>query len=158
MKLRKLMPGAVLLVALASAQAQAQAALPQDTVAAALPSDVAMVAALPTDGAGVAALPPGLEPVPPENWTAEMLLGAEVRDHAAQAVAAVRDVQVTPEGRLQGLLVEIGGLWGIGARTVAVPVSQVTVARPSDAPVKGEVRVHLAISAEALKALPAVEG
>ncbi|MBL8561059.1 MAG: PRC-barrel domain-containing protein [Gemmobacter sp.] len=105
-----------------------------------------------------AALPPGLEPVPPETWTAEMLLGAEVRDLAAESVAAVRDVQLSPEGRLQGLLVEIGGLWGIGARTVAVPLTQVTVARPADAPVKGEVRVHLAISADALKSLPEVEG
>lgn len=139
MTLRKLMPGAVVLVALASAHVQAQAALP-------------------THSSDMAALPPGLTPVPPENWTAEMLLGAEVRDRAAQAVAAVRDVQLTREGRLQGLLIEIGGLWGIGARTVAVPLSQVTVARPADAPVKGEVRVHLAISAAALKALPAVDG
>ena len=149
MTLRKLMPGAVVLVALASAHVQAQAALPTHS------SDMA---ALPTHGAGMAGLPPGLTPVPPENWTAEMLLGAEVRDRAAQAVAAVRDVQLTREGRLHGLLIEIGGLWGIGARTVAVPLSQVTVARPADAPVKGEVRVHLAISAAALKALPAVDG
>lgn len=148
MTLRKWMPGAVVLVALASAHVQAQAALPTDR---------AGMAALPTHR-DMAALPPGLTPVPPENWTAEMLLGAEVRDRAAQAVAAVRDVQLTREGRLQGLLIEIGGLWGIGARTVAVPLSQVTVARPADAPVKGEVRVHLAISAAALKALPAVDG
>ena len=139
MKMRYLSAAAVLLVALTSAHVQAPAALP-------------------TDLAGMAALPPGLTPVPPENWTAEMLLGAEVRDRAAQAVAAVRDVQVTREGRLQGLLIEIGGLWGIGAKTVAVPLAQVTVARPADAPVKGEVRVHLAISAAALKALPAVDG
>ena len=75
----------------------------------------------PQGAAITASLPPGLEPVPPENWTAEMLLGAEVRDRAETPVAEVRDVQLTREGRLLGLLVEIGGLWGIGAKTVAVP-------------------------------------
>ena len=44
----------------------------------------ALVAALvATPVQAQAALPPGLEPVPPETWTAEMLLGAEVRDLAA---------------------------------------------------------------------------
>ena len=112
----------------------------------------------PQQAAITASLPPGLEPVPPENWTAEMLLGAEVRDRAEIPVAEVRDVQLTREGRLLGLLVEIGGLWGIGAKTVAVPLAQVTVARPVDAASEPALRVHLAISADALKALPEVEG
>ena len=112
----------------------------------------------PQPAAITASLPPGLEPVPPENWTAEMLLGAEVRDRAETPVAEVRDVQLTHEGRLLGLLVEIGGLWGIGAKTVAVPLAHVTVARPVDAASEPALRVHLAISADALKALPEVEG
>lgn len=143
MVMRNPVSSVVLVMALAVSQGLAQVDGPQHA---------AITASLPPG------LPPGLEPVPPENWTAEMLLGAEVRDRAETPVAEVRDVQLTREGRLLGLLVEIGGLWGIGAKTVAVPLAQVTVARPVDAASEPALRVHLAISADALKALPEVEG
>lgn len=98
--------------------------------------------------------PANLVLVPPEALTADMLHGADVRDRAQESVAEVRDVVLSPEGRLSGLLVEIGGLWGIGAKRVAVPMARLTVLRPADAPLGATVRVQLDMTAEALKALP----
>ena len=58
----------------------------------------------------------------------DQLIGQRVKDPQGKEVGDVENVLVAPDGRVAGLVVEWGGLAGLGARQVAVPWRDVQVA------------------------------
>lgn len=54
----------------------------------------------------------------------EQLVGKEIYGSNNQNIGEVEDVVVGPNARLESVLVDVGGFLGIGARRVAIPISQ----------------------------------
>ncbi|WP_413875224.1 PRC-barrel domain-containing protein [Albidovulum sp.] len=97
-----------------------------------------------------APLPEGYAAIAPDALTAEMLTGANVHDMADVTIAEVSDLVLTPEGQATEVVVDVGGLLGIGAKQVAIPMERVTVAQNAD----GAVQVYVDMTKDELKALP----
>jgi hypothetical protein len=68
-------------------------------------------------------------------------------------IGSVNDILITPEGRAQGVLVDIGGFLGLGAHTVALDMSQVHFLRDES----GVQFVAVNSTREALESAPAYE-
>lgn len=110
------------------------------------------------DGTGMAAapakgtmmLPEGYTAIGLDALTAETLTGADVRDATDASIAEVADLVLSPEGRVTGVVLDVGGFLGMGVKTVALPMDRLTVARTEG----GAVRVWVAMTKEELEALP----
>ena len=59
----------------------------------------------------------------------DQLIGQRVKDPQGKEVGDVENVLVAPDGRVAGLVVEWGGLAGLGANQVAVPWKDVQVSQ-----------------------------
>lgn len=102
--------------------------------ASAVPEAASADAALAETGAGTA---PASAPVFTEHHrmlegeerTADLLLGADVYDAQGEAVGAVDDLVIAADNRIEGLLVDVGGFLGIGAREVALGLDEVQFMR-----------------------------
>lgn len=75
------------------------------------------------------------------------LLGAEVKNARAETIGEVASVFLDPNGRVQDVIVSIGGFLGMGERDVAIPWNEVRV----DAADGGVVTT---LSEDELRALP----
>ncbi|WP_128514572.1 PRC-barrel domain-containing protein [Tabrizicola thermarum] len=110
------------------------------------------------DGTGMAAapakgtmtLPEGYTAIGLDALTAETLTGADVRDATDASIAEVADLVLSPEGRVTGVVLDVGGFLGMGVKTVALPMDRLTVARTEG----GAVRVWVDMTKEELEALP----
>jgi hypothetical protein len=96
------------------------------------------------------ALPEGYAEVNREELTAETLTGANVHDSTDASIAEVSDLVLTGDGQVTDVILDVGGFLGIGARTVAIPMDRLTVAR-TDA---GDVTLWVDMTKEELEALP----
>jgi uncharacterized protein YrrD len=143
-------------------------AAPADPAAPAAPADPAAPAA-PADPAAPAA--PGAEQpgvvddrvgvgTPPEgfvqaDWavlTADDLMRAEVYDRFNERVSGIDDVVLSADGSaVEGVLMNIGGFLGLGARTVMVDADFIEVHHD---PEFRDVRVYLHMTEAELEALP----
>jgi len=56
----------------------------------------------------------------------EALIGKEIYGADGESLGEIEDV-IEKQGRLQAVLVDVGGFLGFGARRVAVPVDQISV-------------------------------
>jgi uncharacterized protein YrrD len=141
---------------------------PADPAAPAAPADPAAPAA-PADPAAPAA--PGAEQpgvvddrvgvgTPPEgfvqaDWavlTADDLMRAEVYDRFNERVSGIDDVVLSADGSaVEGVLINIGGFLGLGARTVMVDADFIEVHHD---PEFRDVRVYLHMTEAELEALP----
>jgi hypothetical protein len=95
------------------------------------------------------ALPEGYAAVEGNTLTAEMLTGANVRDASDASIAEVSDLVLSPEGQVTHVVLDVGGFLGIGAKSVALPMEELTVAQRD-----GAVLVWVGLSREELEALP----
>jgi hypothetical protein len=100
-------------------------------------------AAAPTD-ATTMTLPEGYESVERNTLT-----GANVRDASDASIAEVSDLVLSPEGQVTHVVLDVGGFLGIGAKSVALPMEELTVAQRD-----GTVRLWVGLSREELEALP----
>lgn len=98
---------------------------------------------------GDMALPEGYASVEPTALTAETLTGADVRDASDAEIAEVSDLVLTEDGQVTHLVVDVGGFLGMGAKSVALPMENVTVAQRD-----GAVRVWVNMTREELEAMP----
>lgn len=60
-------------------------------------------------------------------WRASDLMNKDVRDRAGDSVGKVKDLLIGRDGRLIAMVVEAGGVLGVGGHLVAVPADMVTV-------------------------------
>jgi hypothetical protein len=95
------------------------------------------------------ALPEGYAAVGADALTAEMLTGANVRDTSDAAIAEVSDLVLTESGQVTHVVLDVGGFLGIGAKSVALPMEELSVAERD-----GAVTVWVNMTREELEALP----
>lgn len=96
-----------------------------------------------------AALPEGYAAVEPAALTADMLTGANVHDATDASIAEISDLVLTEEGQVTHVVLDVGGFLGIGAKSVALPMENLTVAQNGDS-----VRLWVDMTREELEALP----
>jgi sporulation protein YlmC with PRC-barrel domain len=81
---------------------------------------------------------------------AEDVIGAELVDFEGNSIATVDDVVIDAQGGVEAVLVNVGGFLGFGARTVVIPMSDVTV----DTDIEGEIVLRTALTSEDLENMP----
>ena len=94
----------------------------------------AMLAAVTAARAGKSQEQAAPEPTPEEKMARRFpqpvrvgfLIGLPVIDERSAAIGHVRDVVRTPEGKLR-LVMPYGGVFGIGARAIAIPIEAVAM-------------------------------
>ncbi len=96
------------------------------------------------------ALPEGYTAIDRAGLTAELLTGADVRDASDASIAEVQDLVLTADGQVTDVVLDVGGFLGIGAKRVAIPMDQLTVAQAEG----GAVRLWVNMTKEQLEALP----
>ena len=104
---------------------------------------------------GVREAPEGYESIDWQHLTVEDLEGATVYDRHDREVATISDVVVSDEGTAQTVVMDVGGFFGIGSRTVGIAVDRLGVQKSAR---DGEVRVYLSMTDEEVRNLPAYGG
>ena len=99
---------------------------------------------------GTTALPEGYAAVGSEELTSELLTGANVHDSTDASIAEVSDLVLTTDGQVTDVVLDVGGFLGMGAKTVAIPMDRLTVARTE----AGDVTLWVDMTKDELKALP----
>jgi len=89
-----------------------------------------------------------------EDRTVDRLLGAEVMDALGEDIGTVDDVVLDGEESISGLLVDVGGVLGIGSHTVNLPIDQAQIGWNQG---DNDVRVRVAMTVDELEAMPAYE-
>jgi len=84
------------------------------------------------------------------NLSADDLIGTDIVDRSGKEVGEISDLLVDSQGNVNHVLVDVGGFLGIGARTVALDISQLTPEQGS-----GDALVTTMTEAQ-LKAMPEV--
>lgn len=100
-------------------------------------------------GTGMA-LPEGYAEVDRATLTSETLTGANVRDTSDASIGEVSDLVLSPEGQVTDVILDVGGFLGIGAKTVALPMDQLTIAQSEG----GALTIWVGMTKEELEALP----
>ncbi|OWJ76387.1 MULTISPECIES: PRC-barrel domain-containing protein [Haematobacter] len=93
----------------------------------------------------------GYERVKTAGLTAEQLKGVKVYDANNTDVGSVSDFVMTPDGRVDQVIVDVGGFLGIGAKPVALPFNEMDVHKQVDG---NTYRVYVSMTKEQLEALP----
>jgi len=87
--------------------------------------------------------------------TAEDLQGAEIIDAAGTSLGSAESVKLAADGSVEGVLVDVGGFLGIGAKTVMLTMDEIEVEQD---PQSAEVSVTTDLTREEIKERPAHEG
>ena len=92
----------------------------------------------------------GYQRVSSDLITADDLQGANVYGTNNESVADVNEVLMTPAGKVERIVVNVGGFLGMGARSVALDVNDVDIQKDA----KDDVRVYIQMSEEELRQMP----
>lgn len=90
-----------------------------------------------------------------EDRTVDRLLGASVYDANGDDVGTVNDVVLDGDQRISGLLVDVGGMLGVGSHTVNLPIDRAQIGWSAS---DGDVRVQVMMTGEELEAMPEHDG
>lgn len=83
--------------------------------------------------------------------TSERLTGAGIYSDADEKIGTIAELVLDESGQTQEVVVDIGGFLGIGAKSVALPMSDVELVQADDG---DEVRGYVTMTREELEALP----
>ena len=87
------------------------------------------------------------------GYTAEQLIGANIENTNGDTINEVSDLLIDDNNEVTHVLVDVGGVLGIGTKTVALPIEELTVPQgSSDDPV-----FVTAMTEDELEALPAYQ-
>lgn len=114
--------------------------------------DDAVVVETPDTGV-TATAPEGFTATSFDAVSAEQLTGARILDDKGADLGEVSDIVLGDGDKVTGIVTDIGGFLGIGEHSVLLNPDQVEIYTNAD----GEVRVHLHLTEDELKALPAYE-
>jgi len=111
------------------------------------------VAALALGGIALAQAPTQImTTVPPQSVTVTDWYKQSVYDPANSKIGEIMDVLLSPDGKVNALIVGVGGFLGIGEKDVAVPFSAVKHTTKD-----GKVYLTLDTTKDALKAAPGLK-
>jgi hypothetical protein len=81
---------------------------------------------------------------------------ATVYGHNDETIGSINSLKVGTDGKITDAVIDVGGFLGIGAHSVMMPFSELTVLRAtSGTGMTGpDIRVHLDTTKEKLKAMP----
>lgn len=68
-----------------------------------------------------------------------------------ETIGSISSLKVTNDGKITDAVIEVGGFLGMGAHSVLLPFSQLTVLRETDGT---DMRIHLDTTKAKLKAMP----
>lgn len=85
-----------------------------------------------------------------QDLTTDDLESATVYGRNDETIGTISSLKVGPNGKITDAVVDVGGFLGIGAHSVLLPFSQLTVLRETDG---DDVRVHLDTTKDKLKAM-----
>ncbi len=92
----------------------------------------------------------GYQRVTSDLITADDLQGANVYGSNNEHMADVKEVLMTTEGKVERVVVDVGGFFGIGARSVAIDLDEADIHKDAD----NDVRVYIPMSEEELRQMP----
>ena len=58
---------------------------------------------------------------PSNEWLAGVFIGAKVQNAAGETVGDIYDLMFSPQGQINTVVIGVGGFFGMGERTVAIP-------------------------------------
>lgn len=96
-------------------------------------------------------VPEGYTALKFEDVTADELKGVDIYDANGSSVAEVADLVIDPEGKVTGVVTDVGGFLGIGEHRISLSPEQITFYRNADKDLRG----YVGLTKDALKALPA---
>ncbi len=79
------------------------------------------------------------------------LMSLKIRNGANETIGDIKDIVMSSEGKIQDVIVGVGGFLGMGERYVAIAWDQLRIARSGD----NTVAAHINSTMEQLKAMPA---
>ncbi len=101
-----------------------------------------------------------MEAAPPlkEGWTtvdvstvsADTLIGADIQNYDQDTVASIKDVLLTPDGKVKNVVAQFGGFLGFGDSTVLLGMDEINVAKDAD----GNLVVLTSLTPDDLKGRP----
>jgi sporulation protein YlmC with PRC-barrel domain len=147
--MKRTLTAAALAVVLA-APAFAQTATPSSTTPSAATPSASSSA---TSGAGMAAS--GASFVSTQqttDWRASKLIGATVYGSDNASIGEVNDLILASDGKVNGVVIGVGGFLGVGEKNVAVPFDKLTVNRKADSAAIDKITVSF--SKDQLKSAP----
>ncbi|MFN3844898.1 MAG: PRC-barrel domain-containing protein [Paracoccaceae bacterium] len=80
---------------------------------------------------------------------------ASVYGRGDETIGAISSLKMGTDGKISDAIIDVGGFLGMGAHSVKVPFSQLTVLRETNG---SAVRVHMDTTKEKLKAMPHYAG
>jgi len=89
------------------------------------------------------------------DLTTADLESATVYGHDDETIGSVRSLKVGTDGKITHAVIDVGGFLGLGAHSVVMPFSDLTVLRATNG---SDVRVHLDTTKDRLKAMPHHDG
>ncbi|SDB33410.1 PRC-barrel domain-containing protein [Desulfonatronum thiosulfatophilum] len=92
----------------------------------------------------------GFSRVSPRTMTADDLQNADVYDVNNENIANVDEVLISPEGEVEGVVVNVGGFLGFGGRSVALDIDQIDIQRDGD----DDLRVYIPMTEQELRNQP----
>jgi hypothetical protein len=81
--------------------------------------------------------------------------GATVYGHGEEKIGKINDLIAGTDGKISDAIVDVGGFLGLGAHSVKLPFSDLTILREVDG---SDLRIHLGATKEQLEAMPAYQG
>lgn len=80
---------------------------------------------------------------------------ANVYGRSDETIGSISSLMVATDGKITDAVVDVGGFLGLGAHSVVLPFSELTVLRETNG---SDVRVHLDTTKEQLEAMPNFTG
>lgn len=96
----------------------------------------------------------GYVPAEPADLTAEMLTGAPVYDAEDKDVGEVSQINLSDDGKVSAVVVDVGGFLGMGEKPVELQLGDINILRAEDG---GDIRVYVSKTKEELEAMPTYE-
>jgi len=93
----------------------------------------------------------GYDHAQPHQFTTADLENATVYGREDETIGSINALELGTDGKITHAVVDVGGFLGIGAHSVLLPFSDLTVLRETNGT---DVRVHLDTTKEKLKAMP----
>lgn len=86
----------------------------------------------------------------PGSTTADQLKGVAIYGASDDKIAEISDIELGTDGTATGIITDVGGFLGMGAKPVALSLSQISVYKNAD----GDMRAYTMLTKDQLEALP----
>ncbi|WP_165375200.1 PRC-barrel domain-containing protein [Roseovarius nitratireducens] len=93
----------------------------------------------------------GYDPAETNTLTTSDVESATVYGRDDETIGSISALKVTTDGKITDAVIDVGGFLGMGAHSVLLPFSELTVLRETDGT---DMRVHLDTTKDKLKAMP----